>query len=309
MKLSAIICTYQRERWLLRALESLAGQRIGSGHALEIVVVDNDPDAARHQRLEQLVGESGIDARVIWERRQGIGPARNRGVEEAAGEVLAFLDDDAFAHPGWAAAALALFERTSAQVATGPVYPAWEVPPPSWLVAGGRFLTPTLALNDLVDGRLPPPLLPPGCNMATGRSLFDRGHRFGTAGHRGREVIGAGEESALFARLLRDGVLAPERMLFCRAMAVDHLVPAERMTRDFYLHRQHVEGRAACHVDRARYGLLTPFGLGLARVGLNVVRDLPLLCRAALGGAGERVPLALCRLQRTRGYLEGLLSG
>jgi GT2 family glycosyltransferase len=62
----------------------------------EVIVVDNRPADAPTADIE--------GARVVREPRPGISAARNRGISVAAGEIIAFTDDDVQVHPGWLSA-------------------------------------------------------------------------------------------------------------------------------------------------------------------------------------------------------------
>jgi GT2 family glycosyltransferase len=73
----------------------------------EIVVVDNAPP---NQATRDLVTGRYPSVRYVMEPVQGLDFARNRALASATGDVVAFLDDDAVAEAGWAAAILAVFE-------------------------------------------------------------------------------------------------------------------------------------------------------------------------------------------------------
>jgi len=91
---SLIIITLRRAGLLKGTLEALGRQ---TRPIDEIVVVDNGPEAD----TEAVVRAYG--ARYVAEPRRGYGRARNRGLAEARGDVLYFLDDDCVAEPDWAA--------------------------------------------------------------------------------------------------------------------------------------------------------------------------------------------------------------
>lgn len=98
--LSVAICTKDRPEWLARLLVSLAPQRASLG--FEILVIDNNSESAAPRQ----VAESHPDVRYFQERLTGLDFARNRALREATGDVIAFLDDDVMAEPGWAASLL-----------------------------------------------------------------------------------------------------------------------------------------------------------------------------------------------------------
>jgi len=108
LTLTAAICTRNRADLLERSLASLVAQRPAPD---EVLVIDNAPDS---DAAREVVERLGAGARCVIEPRPGLDFARNRALVEARSEVLAFLDDDAVASPGWAQALRARFESDPA---------------------------------------------------------------------------------------------------------------------------------------------------------------------------------------------------
>ncbi|MGQ9808763.1 MAG: glycosyltransferase family 2 protein [Armatimonadota bacterium] len=96
MTLTVIIPTYNRPDCVRRCLACLMAQEPRPD---QIIVVDASPDTrtrdvvAEFEGVEYLRNDSGYGHMT---------QSRNLGLTRAAGEVVAFLDDDAFAHPDWA---------------------------------------------------------------------------------------------------------------------------------------------------------------------------------------------------------------
>lgn len=93
---SVVVATYRREKELKRALESLFGQTYQN---LEILVIDDNHDPDWNRKISQLVEEeaagSGRVIRYLQNRKKmGSAASRNRGIQEARGEYITFLDDD-----------------------------------------------------------------------------------------------------------------------------------------------------------------------------------------------------------------------
>lgn len=103
--IAAAVCTRNRPALLARTLESLVRQ----DQALDtILVVDNAPDDDASRRL---VAERFPMVRYEHEPAQGLNFARNRALHVLHTDVIAFLDDDAVAHPAWAERFLTAFQR------------------------------------------------------------------------------------------------------------------------------------------------------------------------------------------------------
>ena len=94
---SLIIITLNRAPLLRNTLEALTRQ---TRRVAEIVIVDNGPDLETERVAGSFPGSLPI--RYVVEERRGYGAARNRGLAEARGEILYFLDDDCVAQPDWA---------------------------------------------------------------------------------------------------------------------------------------------------------------------------------------------------------------
>ena len=88
MRVSVIVPLYNKQRWIRRALSSIAGQSFTD---FELLVVD-DGSSDRGREIVRDFPDSRI--RLIEQPNAGPGAARNRGIDEAKGEILAFLDAD-----------------------------------------------------------------------------------------------------------------------------------------------------------------------------------------------------------------------
>ena len=62
----------------------------------------------------------------------GLSAARNLGINESAGHILAFVDDDVILFPDWAEQLVKAFEDRSVIGITGPAFPLWEEESMSW---------------------------------------------------------------------------------------------------------------------------------------------------------------------------------
>lgn len=95
---TVVICTRDRPDSVVVALRGLAALRYSP---VEVVVVDNAPSS--DATMNAVLAEFGDDPRFryVREPRPGLSCARNRGVAEATGEIIAFTDDDVIIDPRW----------------------------------------------------------------------------------------------------------------------------------------------------------------------------------------------------------------
>jgi len=88
---SVVIPTYNREKLLHRALTSVIRQSLSCD---EIIVVDDGSVDGSCALVHQIAAESPVTVRYLYQENKGPAAARNRGIEEAQFEYLAFLDSD-----------------------------------------------------------------------------------------------------------------------------------------------------------------------------------------------------------------------
>jgi hypothetical protein len=166
--------------------------------------------------------ELPLGAAVLRVLPAGVSYARNRGIAVAAAEVVAFIDDDERAAPGWARAVVAAFGE-GADAAVGPIVPADERGIPHCHFEGTE-------LRWYRDLDIPPWQIGSGGNLAVRRTLlcelggFDQRMGPGSFGR-------AAEDTELLARLLQRGAHVRWRP----DMIVSHptKTPAERLATRF----------------------------------------------------------------------------
>jgi len=114
--ISVIVCTRDRPRSLERCLATLAQLEYPT---YEVVVVDN---CSRDPAVADVVTRSGF--RYVREDQPGLDWARNRGFKTAQHDIIAYIDDDALAGPGWLRGMAHAFEEPEIMAVTGMVVPA-----------------------------------------------------------------------------------------------------------------------------------------------------------------------------------------
>lgn len=114
--ISVVVCTRDRVVTLDRCLDAL--QKVDYPD-FEVLVVDN---ASRTGDVAQVVAKHNF--RYVRENRPGLNWARNRGILEAKHDLIAYIDDDAYATPGWLRGISRGFADEKVMAVTGMVLPA-----------------------------------------------------------------------------------------------------------------------------------------------------------------------------------------
>jgi len=284
---SVVVCTRNRSSLLERACAAILAVDAPAG-GWELVIVDNASDDGSREVAESLQRTAPQRIRLADESRVGLSVARNRGIAEARGELIVFVDDDAFPARGWLVAIVAALAGDRVLGAGGPVEPLIEGELPFWF--RGSYL-PYLTVWDL--GSEPCDLryneYPRGANMAFRREAFDRFGGFSPhLGRSGKSLLSC-EETELCLRLERGGF----RTVYVPLARVGHTTPVDRITPAWMERRFSAQGRSEA-VIAWMHGGLHGLGRGLvghrrriadARARQEAADDLDLRChRRALGG-------------------------
>jgi glycosyltransferase involved in cell wall biosynthesis len=251
LELSAVICTLDRGPDIALSVDSLLAQDLPA-EAFEILLVDNGSAPASTSVLRDLAAAHPDRVRYVREERVGESSARNCSLAHARGAVLAYLDDDAIADPGWLRAYRDAFAADPGLgVAGGPIRLRYLVDKPSWVDA--QMETWLSGFDRAAEPHeLRYPEFPRGANMAYRRSEFDDGTRFSEDFGRKGKCLLSHSEIELIYRLSEKGT----RVGFVPGAGVDHLVPGGRLDRKWFALRSHWQGRSEVLFDRVHRGRL-----------------------------------------------------
>jgi succinoglycan biosynthesis protein ExoM len=126
MDMSIIVCTLRRPRHLEEALRACFALRDLSSHDVEIVIVDNSPEASARESVSILAVDAPVHIRYVHEPRTSIANARNAGVSASSGRLIAFIDDDMRPSPDWLNGVFEIMDSKNADVLIGAVEPVFE---------------------------------------------------------------------------------------------------------------------------------------------------------------------------------------
>ena len=277
-RLSVAVCAHEEARTVADTVESLLGQTVWP-EAVEIILVDNGSRDGTLAVMGRMRNLDPARIRVVGEPRLGLSHARNRALEEARGEIVAFIDADAVADPAWMTALLVAFDADERiGVVGGPVEIRWDHPRPPWW--DERLAE---ALNAWHPGDEAAPLsypgYPYGTNFAVRAAAAVGCGGFAAAlGRQGRRLL-AGEEGELCLRMERAGW----SVHYTPEAVVHHRTAASRLRRRYILRRALQHGRSqrmleTMHgIDSGRYLSWPGIVARLLRQGIRLDLDLPFL--------------------------------
>ena len=265
MKISSVICTCNRAEYLPHAIRSLAEQDMARDD-YEIIIVDNGSTDSTREIVSGLMRDL-TNLRYVYEHKSGLSHARNRGLEEAAAPIVAFLDDDAIAVPAWLSSIVNAFTTQPGPVCVGgPVEPWYEVSRPTW------FPDVFIGCHQRHYGDVPrwcsyPAEQPVGCNMA-----FVKERVMQVGGFNG-QLQKYNDETELISRLIDAG----GQIFYEPRAGIRHLFGKERLRLTWQIKRHYEEGKSLACVAASRGSVprtrrITEIGRNLLSIGKRSAR-------------------------------------
>ena len=157
-RISVVVCTFNGSRTIRDCLEGIGKLRYPDYET--IVIDDGSTDG-----VGDIAAEYGV--RLIRTENQGLSVARNLGWQSAAGEIVAYIDDDARPDRDWLTFLAAAFLKTDYAGVGGPNIPIQDDGETASCVAGSPGGPAHVLLSDCEAEHIP------GCNMAFRRSWLD----------------------------------------------------------------------------------------------------------------------------------------
>jgi len=232
--ISVVICTYNRQEMLKGCLKSLFEQDCDLSK-FEVIVIDNNSTDETHM-VAQLY-ETHSNFRYVLETKQGLGYARNRGLTEAQGQYVAYIDDDVQLPPGCLRVVLELITTTqpSPHCLGGPILPFYTTPKPDWFKDKYEIRMLGEDLRYLKRGQS----FIGAFMIWMKKALEEMGGFNVDLGVKG-DYLAVGEDTAAFHKmwLLNE----KPQFLFSPRLMVYHWVPKEQMKVVYRLKRNFAEG-------------------------------------------------------------------
>ncbi len=231
IKLSLVIATYNRADQLMITLRSVAAQKADKA-IWECIVVDNNSTDHTRSNIDNFANaNSHLNIRYCLEVNQGLSHARNAGIANAKGEIIAFIDDDEHIVPDFIDAYIELFDKyPTAMSAGGKIIAEYPSGRPEWM---SKYAEEPIA-NPMDFGEeikpFPKGRIPGGGNMAMRKEVFETIGNFDiTLGRTGKKLSG-GEESDLFERMNAKGM----KCYYVPKAVMYHIIPESKLNRTYF---------------------------------------------------------------------------
>jgi succinoglycan biosynthesis protein ExoM len=225
--ISVCVLTYKRPGLLNRLLGELSNQETATRFSYSIVVVDNDHARSAEALVSDFVAASKVPVTYCVEPVQNICLARNRAIENAAGDMVAFIDDDEFPDKRWLLELFLAANQDGVSGVLGPVKSHFDEKPPDWVIKCQFFDRPSHPTGFVIDwkeGRTG--------NVLLKRELFHPTELpFDPKFHRGGDTD-------FFRRMIEKGHV----FIWSDQAVVYEVVPPARWTRAFMLKRALLRG-------------------------------------------------------------------
>ncbi|TGU70214.1 glycosyltransferase [Geomonas terrae] len=245
MMVSVVICTFNRADLLEGSIAAIQRQDFPADQ-FEIIIVDNNSQDATKSIVDNIASTSRPDVRYVFESRQGLSYARNTGIRQATGEIIAFVDDDIDAERDWLRSIVTPFTDPNVVAAGGPIRPIWPFKRPDWLTERWQgFYTINEYDHAQELGEFRPPHYPWGANMAFRKDIICRVGMFSTdLGRIGNSLLSC-EEKDLFRKIHATG----GKVAFSPDAIIHHKIPAERTQKHWLYRRTFWQGRSDAVID------------------------------------------------------------
>lgn len=298
---SIIICTYNREKYIRPLLESLTKNDYPTTD-YEIVLVDNNCTDNTHYVCKVFAqAHPEIAFRYVVEPEQGLSAARNKGIKEAKGDIIIYVDDDALVDTDYIRIYAEHFaSHPQTMAAGGPIEPLYETKEPSWMSPYTKaLLTAWMNYGDKVC-EYPNGRYPGGGNAAYRKTVFDQVGLFNTELGRKGSALLASEEKDIFDKMKALGML----VLYLPTPVLHHIIPQAKLEEDYFNRLTLQIGRSermrTCAISKGKYlkRLLSEgvkWGGTLVLLGIYILQGHPM----------KGWKLVLFRKNVTKGLLGG----
>lgn len=232
--LSVIVCTYNRADLLGQCLDTLSNQTL-SVNSYEVLIIDNNSTDRTKEVSQQFIKKHN-NFKYFLETRLGLSYARNKGLEEAQGEYIAYTDDDCKVPGQWLSIAKEIIEQVKPAVFGGPSLAFYMSPKPRWFL--DRFGSHSLYGQ---EARSLEKEYIHGMNIFLRKSLFQELDGFNPDLGMSGDKVAYGEETEVLIKIR--STMPGEIIYYHPDLYVHHLVSAKKMSLLWIMRERFNKGR------------------------------------------------------------------
>ena len=253
---SVCVATYKRAELLKKLLDALVSQKTDGRFLIEVIVVDNDPEQSARSVVEQF--QNSLSIRYGSEPRKGLSFVRNKTLELASGDFLAFIDDDEYPIDVWLLTYFSVLDRRKdVVVGQGPVIPYYTKDTKEWIIRGGFFDRPQPEDGTIQsEGKTNNAFVRRDFLVSNGISGFDMMYN-----------LTGGEDTDFFRRIM----VAGGKILWVSDAVVYEIVPDQRANMKWLLLRSLRTGGTHFKIQKENRWLGVNASIALMRLMISVV--------------------------------------
>ncbi len=226
--ISVVVCSYNREKYIADAIESLVNQTL-SADLYEVLIIDNNSKDRTGQIAIEWIEKHKDTHQISYfkESNQGLCFARNRGIQEARGQFICYMDDDGIADTNFLEVQYNFLKENPDVIGLGgKIIPRYVHGKPAWIDGILEGLVSKVDYgnaNFQYSGRK----YPVGCNMTYRKDVLEQAGMFDTSiGQVGDNLV-RGDETELFERVKQ----LNKPIYYLGNSRVEHVIEQDRLTR------------------------------------------------------------------------------
>lgn len=228
------VCTFKRRLLLDRLLKTIQGQRTDGLFTYSLLIVDNDREQSAREMVTSYSKLTEVPIEYYCEPIKNIALARNKAVENAKGDYLAFIDDDEVPVDDWLINLLKTCHKYKADGVLGPVKPKFALKPPGWVIRAKLFERPSYETGRVLHWQ----------NTRTGNVLFKRSI-FEKSGNIFNPEFKHSEDQDLFRRMSEKGYV----FIWCDEAVVYEVQTSDRFKKSYFIKRALLRGNVSLRLQ------------------------------------------------------------
>jgi len=301
--ITVVICTYNRRRYLKKAIDSIINQAFDP-ELYELIIVDNNSSDGTKELVLNDYSHSRVRVKYMNEPSQGLSYCRNTGLRHARFDYIAYIDDDGIAYPDWLENMSEGIKEQNEKFAgiTGAIFPIWEIPRPGWLLHRLAIHYSIYHPDKRIVIRRGVRVNVFGGNMVWKRSLLIEFGGFNTNLGRVKNNLVSGEESFTAERIVNKGY----EFIYDPKMRIKHHIHKSRINIMWLIKRSFWGGYSRILADNIKTKHLIKFRKSFKEIRI-VLFNIGSIPKSIIFKPRYYFLINICEVVKSLGKIYGLL--